>query len=323
MAPETKNDNLHMSIIMRKIFILFAAALCCATVFATEGALNGKFTINEQGDQIVFSKGNLQYVGTWQFATNQWDTIGALQADDNRDLFGWGTGDAPNKISIYDSDYASFTDWGTNPITNGGNEANLWRTPTTDEWAYLLRTRSNAATLFALGSVDGVNGLILLPDDWTLPDGAAFTASTTVGLKYQDGDYFGKNGDNHYLDDTYDVDQWKVMESAGAVFLPSAGSRDDGTVLTYVGWSGMYWSSTPNGTENANCIQVSQYGFRPQDWFPRYCGFSVRLVQAAQSEETAIENANANAKAAKRLVNGQLVVEKNGCTYNAIGVEVK
>ena len=56
---------------MRKIFTLLVAAMCYATMFATEGALNGRFTINADGDQIVFSKGNLQYVGTWQFATNQ------------------------------------------------------------------------------------------------------------------------------------------------------------------------------------------------------------------------------------------------------------
>lgn len=38
---------------------------------------------------------------------------------------------------------------------------------------------------------------------------------------------------------------------------------------------------------------------------------------------TAIENTAVEAKAAKRLVNGQLVIEKNGRTYNALGAEVK
>ena len=132
---------------MRKIFTLCAAALCAISTMATKGALNGKFTINAEGDQIVFSKGNLQYVGTWQFATNQWDTIGVAQSDNNRDLFGWGTGDAPNNISGSVLDYPSFTDWGVNPITNGGNVANAWRTLTGDEWSYLFYTRKNACFL--------------------------------------------------------------------------------------------------------------------------------------------------------------------------------
>ena len=73
-----------------------------------EGKLLGAFTINSNGDQIVFSKGNLQYHCTnhvWQFATNQYDMIG----DDNAnisdsydgwiDLFGYGTGNNPTLVS--------------------------------------------------------------------------------------------------------------------------------------------------------------------------------------------------------------------------------
>lgn len=55
---------------MRKIFTLLVAALCCAVMVnaAMPGALSGKFAINVDGDQVVFSQGNLQYVGAWQFA---------------------------------------------------------------------------------------------------------------------------------------------------------------------------------------------------------------------------------------------------------------
>ena len=44
-----------------------------------EGAINGLFTINENGDQVYFSKGNLQYQAstrTWRFAELQWDYVG-------------------------------------------------------------------------------------------------------------------------------------------------------------------------------------------------------------------------------------------------------
>lgn len=86
---------------------------------APEGAINGLFTINENGDQVYFSQGNLQYqasTNTWRFAENQFSFVGGLDYQtgvewgnlyengvkcDNAllsstyngwiDLFGWGT----------------------------------------------------------------------------------------------------------------------------------------------------------------------------------------------------------------------------------------
>ena len=49
--------------------------------------------------------------------------------------------------------------------------------------------------------------MILLPDSWTLPDGLTFTPGNQA---------WGKN--------TYTIDQWTMMEDAGAVFLPASGS---------------------------------------------------------------------------------------------------
>ena len=45
------------------------------------GALKGKFTVNSNGDQVRFSQGNLQYIGSastpyWKFADKQWETLG-------------------------------------------------------------------------------------------------------------------------------------------------------------------------------------------------------------------------------------------------------
>ena len=291
---------------------------------AKQGTLNGKFTINASGDQVYFSQGNLQYVGTWQFAENQWDYFGDTQADDHRDWFGWGTGDAPNKVSNDYADYADFHEWGDNPITNGGNEANLWRTLTKEEWNYLFYTRENAATLFGLGSVNGVNGTILLPDDWTLPTGASFTASTTQGLA-DDGGYYNSNGDN-FSHNTYTTEQWAVMEANGAVFLPAAGYRNgwNGGVDN-VGSQGLYWSATATfgSTYYAYVLVFSSYDL----WLPsgnyRYNGFGVRLVKDVPSVPTAIDNTAVENKAIKRIVNGQLLIEKNGCTYNAQGIRIK
>lgn len=242
-----------------------------------DGALVGKFSVSATA-QVQFSQGNLQYVGTWQFAENQWDYFGNNQSDNHRDLFGWGTGDAPNKTSTDYNDYATFTDWGVNPISNGGNEANGWRTLTRDEWVYLFYGRTNAATLFALGSVNGVNGTILLPDNWTLPAGASFTASTTQGLDDL-GSYYSNSNNNNFSHNTYTIEQWAVMEQAGAVFLPAAGRRI-GTDVRFVGSEGYYWSATPIDTNYAYSLCFYSRRLSPQDfnYYRLYC-FTVRLVR--------------------------------------------
>lgn len=87
-----------------------------------DGVLPGEFSVSA-GQKVHFSQGNLQYVGTWRFAEHQYDYFGADQTDNHRDLFGWGTGNNPNLVSTNDNDYATFVDWGTNAISNGGNEA--------------------------------------------------------------------------------------------------------------------------------------------------------------------------------------------------------
>ena len=293
---------------MRKIFLLLAA-IVSLNLFATEGALNGRFTIDSEGHLIVFSKGNLQYVGTWQFAEHQWDTIGAGQADDHRDLFGWGTGDAPNKVSREYNDYATFTDWGVNPITNGGNEANAWRTLTKDEWVYLFYTRENAATLFALGSVNGQNGLILLPDNWELPDGASFTASTTQGLADQGTYFWDESSTSHWTDNTYTAEQWAVMESAGAVFLPAAGVMGLLGAGFFSKNPGYYWSATATASsDRAYFFNFDPQYVEPQPYGTRYLLQAVRLVQAAipfasvVSAPTAIEGLIYNGSA-QTLIN--------------------
>ncbi|MBR1786455.1 MAG: hypothetical protein IJ756_04750 [Paludibacteraceae bacterium] len=243
---------------------------------ASGGALVGKFSVSAT-TQVQFSQGNLQYVGTWQFAENQWDYFRESQYDNHRDLFGWSTGNNPNNVSTDNSDYATFTDWGTNAISNGGNQANLWRTLTKDEWVYLFYGRANAATLFGLGSVNGVNGTILLPDNWVTPSGVSFTASTTQGLEDEDGYYYNTIG-NNFSHNTYTKEQWSVLESAGAVFLPAAGYRG-GTGVDDVGLFGCYWSASPNDAYYAYCLDFDLDGLNPQNDNYYYFGQSVRLVR--------------------------------------------
>ena len=81
---------------------------------ADYGVLNGEFSVSAV-KKVHFSRGNLRayyhlaLVWEWSFATNQYDYVG-------------------------------YADGST--LINGGNKANIWYTPSQDEWTYLMNTRS-------------------------------------------------------------------------------------------------------------------------------------------------------------------------------------
>ena len=186
------------------------------------------------GKYIYFSPGNLQYQAstkTFRFAERQWAYIGEYNKYISEsytgwiDLFGWGTGLNPTFRSVESSVYKIFADWGDNPISNGGNVAGQWRTPTEYEMGYIRGQRDHWDKLCALGTVNGVKGLILLPDNWVLPTGLSFTPEDLTCTK-----------------NVYSGESWQKMEAAGAVFLPCAGSRYSSQVYS-IGESGFYWTA--------------------------------------------------------------------------------
>lgn len=243
-----------------------------------QGALKGTFSVSET-TQIRFSRGNLQYkasTNTWRFAENQYDIIGATNTNVSStyngwiDFYGWGTGSNPTLSPQLFEEVANFTDWGVNPISNGGNEANQWRTLTDDEWVYLINTRDDASSKYGVASVNGINGLVLLPDNWTLPTGCSFNSGKAAN-----------NGSQNFATkNSYTLAQWQKMESAGAVFLPAAGWRDKDKTVSEVGQTGYYWSSTPNGESFAFRLVFNAYLLNTHDLHGdrRRC-ISVRLVR--------------------------------------------
>lgn len=241
------------------------------------GTINGAFTINANGDQVWFSQGNLQYTkstGIWSFMEHQYDMVETDGQDVGEDyanqdvvsLFDWGTSgwnngnvyyqpyntaDSSYRYYWWDDDYYicycygptngeyfydltgaySNADWGVyNAISNGGNMGGQWRTLTQDEWHYMLYDRSTlSGILYAYGSVNGVNGVILLPDNWS---------ESTYSLN----DTNTSNSDDvSFSSNIISVSQWGILETAGAVFLPCAGLREN-VWVDYVGSKGYYWS---------------------------------------------------------------------------------
>ncbi len=241
-----------------------------------DGALPGLFSVSATR-QVRFSQGNLQYqasTNTWRFAEHQYDYVGS----DNRsisstysgwiDLFGWGTGSNPTLSSSYPEDYGTFVDWGSNAIINGGNTTNLWRTLTSAEWEYLLNTRPGASSKLGSGNINGVGGLIILPDSWTLPSECSFASGFAIINPY------------HYPDwkhNSYTLAQWAQMEAAGAVFLPAAGRRK-GTDFDNEGFHGYYWSSTPYSKNDAYHMYFSSYNLIASINCSRSYGYPIRPV---------------------------------------------
>ena len=266
---------------------------CGGNVQIVDGAIQAPFSVSAT-KTVHFSKGNLQYQassGTWRFAEHQYDTIGetnkniASDYDGWIDLFGWGTGSNPTLASGDYNDYSTFTDWGANPISNGGNNSNEWRTLSRDEWFYLFRERANATTLFGFGTINGINGVIILPDNWTTPSCVTFIASTSLGLMWENQfTHYSNSIHNNYSHNKYNVEQWGKMESVGAVFLPAAGFRLSSEVRD-AGSVGEYWSSTSKSpAEGAYDLDFTSKYLSPQGGgrWPRYAGYSVRLVQEAK-----------------------------------------
>ncbi len=255
----------------------------------------GVFSISET-KQVTFSPGNLQYTqstDTWSFAENQWDYIGtdnviggSVTSDpnvgdskegtalaDKVDLFGWSTSATHFGVSTstdWENDYlGSFVDWGTNKI--GTDAPNTWRTLTYNEWDYLLNNRPNASSLCGVAQVNGVNGWILLPDNWVCPSGVIFKSgfhSNNYGVDY------------YAVHQTFTADQWSKLESAGAVFLPASGSRR-GSDVSNVRDGGDYWFATEKGSDNAYSLGFNS-DFAIIYYIGRSIGLSVRLVKDLQ-----------------------------------------
>ena len=227
---------------------------------------------------VTFSPGNLQYHPAndeWRFAPNQTDYIGEANAYIGStyngwiDLFGWGTGDNPTNASTDYNDYPTFVDWGVNQI--GSYAPNTWRALTDAEWEYLIEERPNYDKLIGVAQVNGVNGLILLPDAWQCPNGVTFKSG-----------FHSSYGEEYYATyQSFSVSEWSKLEASGAVFLPAAGCRTGSDVCSDVygvQGNGDYWSASVFNSDYA--LRLLFYSDEAYMYLSgRYGGQSVRLVQ--------------------------------------------
>lgn len=274
---------------MRRIFLLLVAVLFSLPLFSADIAANknlsGVFSVSDN-KKISFAPGNVQYqpsTKSWRFAENQWTVIGEPNKNIIEgsykgwiDLFSWSSSGSKfgTNASIVDSDYkGEFKDW-------GGNFGKGWYTLSIDEWDYLLNKRikfsKNKTALHSVATVNGVKGLVLLPDFFVNP-GVDFIPDA-----------------KDCSSNVFDADSWAKLESAGAVFLPATGSRyvvgnekyatryDNDEICSY-------WSSTKaeDVSQNQSFIFSCLVASGLTKFYENYCwgGISVRLVREADSNK--------------------------------------
>ena len=264
------------------------------------GAIDGLFSVSDN-EKVYFSQGNLQYKATtniWRFAEHQWDCQRlenenvSSSYDGWIDLFGWGTSGYEHGAVCYQpwstsrnyDDYYAYSsydfnlydvtgkaDWGYNAISNGGNTENQWRTLTSDEWLFLLMKRDTPSGIrYAKAIVNGIEGLVVLPDDW----------DTSIYRLHDTDDESVSYTTNNIMGEEWE----KFLEPHGVLFLPAGSYRSDTHVeVFYNPFKGYYWSSSYSNQEKARSIEFNDTQLHVMSCSrSRNHGLSVRLVQNAK-----------------------------------------
>ena len=226
------------------------------------GALPGKFTVDMEGKQVYFSRGNLHATYhsstgsySWDFATNQYDiigdapgntTIGEGQADGAAvSLFGWSTPATYYGIATSSSrdEYpGDFIDWGTAYCNSYDiSPEDTWRTLSKNEWDYLLQHNKHG-----WATVNGMGGLVIAPD--------------------------GFEGSINSIYEPYHLSTYNL------VFLPAESSRSGLLVNLGVGQFGHYYSETRVTGYSAFSLYFYNGYARCGNFENRHIGCGVRLV---------------------------------------------
>ena len=246
--------------------------------FISSDLIPGLFTVNSDGKQVFFSRGNLYWNGSeYCFEDNQYTvhTKSSAETENHIAHFYWSkSSDVARSLSNYsDAGTSSDVFFANNPEFKV-NEHTGWSVLTSGEWKYLLDTR-NQDNKFAKAKIHNMNGLLIFPDGYSLPSG--YRSDGGTGMSKSNDKKAGFPSEN-ISDET-----WFGMDAAGVVFLPAAGYRDGSSGnadVNNVGDSGYYWSASPYDNDddiafdllfNSSLVNPLSLDFRDQ-------AYSVRLV---------------------------------------------
>jgi len=138
---------------------------------------------------------------------------------------------------------------------------NDYYVPSAAEWLYILKERPHADELFAHATIhygkNVIHGIILLPDNFQMPEGITLKTSKEMGMVWNNAEYgyAAEDGYDGYAQNIYNDVEWRELEFAGAVFLPANSSSEN-----KYGW---YWSST--GTLESYLGSAHAFSFGTDD----------------------------------------------------------
>ena len=220
-----------------------------------EGALPGKFTINEAGDQVYFSQGNLYWDGSaFKFEDSQTAFASEWDAEHVSHFFWSKTASvayaelySDSGTDEYDVFFTNATDETANSdfIVNG--IAGKYRSLSGSEWDYLLESR-------IVNDGTGENHSY-----------SFITYSEKAGIVLYSDDYTGE-----------EISGEVAGLPEGTVFMPISGYRIEHNIYD-IGIYGLYWTSSPYNDLSAHYFYFDGSHVFP-DYDARALGCSVRLV---------------------------------------------
>lgn len=275
-----------------------------------EGAINGKFTINSDGNQVYFSQGNLQYqasTNTWRFAENQWNYVGTQIPDSNGNVGGTVSGSDNSNISQTYTGWIDLFGWGTSGWNCGNHCYHPWDTDKSFGGYYGPAGANNLTGDFAnsdWGVYNSISNGGNQPQKWRTLSAAEWkyvfdNRTTDSGIRFAKAVVNNVNGvillPDNWNSNYYDLSNtnmknvsftsnmvsasaWSFLERLGAIFLPATGYRY-GTSVRSVNSRGHYWSSSFVNDKYAYGMHFyDSSDLDPQDCCSRTYGRGVRLV---------------------------------------------
>ncbi|MBQ6977669.1 MAG: hypothetical protein IJQ18_03435, partial [Paludibacteraceae bacterium] len=254
----------------KKIFtFLLALASSVGMSYADSGdVLSGAFTINSDGDQISFSKGNLQYTkstGKWKIMDHQYDMVETSSQDVGTDyasqdvvsLFGWGTSGWDNTAADATSvHYQPYSTCNTNhSTTNNGYQygPSMANVANGESWSKSSSYENYDWGVFNSSDL-GAGWRTLTKEEWEYlfntrtPENSVNGVSNaryTVATINTDGTHV--NGIILFPDDA------NLTTVDGVIWSTINGSSDYETKCTSAGWTAL---------QNVGCVFIPAAGYR-------------------------------------------------------------
>lgn len=262
-----------------------------------EWSISGKYLFKIGNRYVEFASGNVQalnvyedtdtifYARDWQFANEQYTsfkTNGTLRDSNDVDLFCWVGESADynsyglSKETTYDNpiygtvdDENLKDDWGNIPAICS-KYGTGWRTPSIDEWTYLIHHYTIGYVF--VNDVVEKGGLMIFPQEVNPQKYISHFKKYEESSENQ----LDNDGRMNFIS----IDVYRELDRLGVLFLPDTDYRDGINVIHDISYAGYYWSSTASSVKHAYRLAFDDYAAGTTKYKSRrHYGRAVRLIR--------------------------------------------